>query len=76
MFSHDYLGENPDVVFMFPGGGAQYAGMGQELYATQPTFRAERAMAALRSEPVDVASLKRWISGAEWRARYVERLGL
>jgi maleate cis-trans isomerase len=34
-----------------------------------------RAMAALRGEAADAASLKRWISGADWRARYAERLG-
>ncbi|MDA5558620.1 type I polyketide synthase [Shimia sp. MMG029] len=28
----------PEVVFMFPGGGAQYVGMGRELYETEPVF--------------------------------------
>ena len=31
---------NPSIVFMFPGGGAQYAGMGAELYRNQSVYRA------------------------------------
>lgn len=38
VFTHDALGENPEVVFMFPGGGAQYAGMARDLYETEPEF--------------------------------------
>jgi acyl transferase domain-containing protein/thioesterase domain-containing protein/acyl carrier protein len=29
----------PTSIFMFPGGGAQYAGMGAELYNSEPVFR-------------------------------------
>jgi acyl transferase domain-containing protein/thioesterase domain-containing protein len=29
----------PSIVFMFPGGGAQYPNMGRELYETEPRYR-------------------------------------
>ena len=35
-----HAGEAPPVTFLFPGGGAQYAGMARDLYAAQPAFRA------------------------------------
>ncbi|WP_425358956.1 type I polyketide synthase [Antarcticimicrobium luteum] len=38
VFTHDRLGEAPETVFMFPGGGAQFAGMARDLYETEPVF--------------------------------------
>ncbi len=31
--------ENPDVVFMYPGGGAPYLGMGRRTYHAEPTYQ-------------------------------------
>ncbi len=39
VFDHAAETENPELVFMFPGGGAQYARMGQDLYETEPVFQ-------------------------------------
>lgn len=43
-------GDAPPVVFMFPGQGAQYPGMGSGLYASDPVFRdwIDRGAALLR----------------------------
>jgi phthiocerol/phenolphthiocerol synthesis type-I polyketide synthase E len=39
--THHSVKENPPVIFMFPGQGAQYVNMGLELYKTEPIFRQE-----------------------------------
>lgn len=38
VFNHTALGASPEVVFMFPGGGAQYPTMARDLYETEPAF--------------------------------------
>lgn len=40
VFNHSASDDEPSVVFMFPGGGAQYFRMGRGLYDAEPTFRA------------------------------------
>ncbi len=37
VFTHTAMAD-PKPVFMFPGGGAQYAGMARDLYETEPVF--------------------------------------
>lgn len=39
--SVENIGEQPSVVFMFPGHGAQYIGMGKELYKVELVFKQE-----------------------------------
>jgi len=48
--AHAYSQRSPSLVFMFPGQGTQYAGMGAALYGREPVFRAafDRCAAALR----------------------------
>ncbi|MDB4979262.1 MAG: polyketide/non-ribosomal peptide synthetase, partial [Myxococcales bacterium] len=48
----------PSVIFMFPGGGAQYADMGRDLYDGEPVYRAavDECLAAV--EPASVRKLR------------------
>jgi phthiocerol/phenolphthiocerol synthesis type-I polyketide synthase E len=52
------------TVFMFPGGGAQYVGMGQRLHATEPAFRRAFDRCADRSDQSVCANLRALVFGA------------
>lgn len=75
VFNHDYLGENPDVVFMFPGGGAQYAGMARDLYETEPVFAdwMDKGLAVLQLKlDYDIRAI--WLPDEASHTAAVERL--
>jgi acyl transferase domain-containing protein len=56
--AHEFTGEPPRVAFMFPGQGAQYAGMARGLYQSDPIFRRhfDECAAVLRPE-IDLADI-------------------
>jgi acyl transferase domain-containing protein/thioesterase domain-containing protein len=64
-----------EVVFMFPGGGAQYPGMARDLYETEPVFREwmDRGLAALDGlGAADIRAL--WLPAPGAEAEAAERL--
>ncbi len=59
VFTHRVT-DKPSVVFLFPGGGAQYVNMGRDLYRSEPVFRQwiDRGLNALNGKtPFDLKSL-------------------
>ncbi|MBU3029965.1 type I polyketide synthase [Paracoccus marinaquae] len=75
IFTHQELPERPETVFMFPGGGAQYAGMARDLYETEPVFRdwMDKGLEHLApSLDYDLRAL--WLPEDHARAEAVERL--
>ena len=71
--NHQELRE-PPVVFMFPGQGAQYAGMGSELYRTEPVFQAEIDRCAELLLPILQADLRTVMFPAPGLAKESEQL--
>lgn len=75
VFTHSVVGEAPEVVFMFPGGGAQYVGMARDLYETEPVFRewVDRGLDVLQPRlDYDIRTL--WLPEAEDEAEAARRL--
>ncbi|MES2145883.1 MAG: type I polyketide synthase, partial [Pseudomonadota bacterium] len=75
LFNHDHLGADPEVVFMFPGGGAQYAGMARDLYETEPVFAdwMDKGLAVLAPR-LDYDIRKLWLPEPGAEAAANERL--
>jgi acyl transferase domain-containing protein/thioesterase domain-containing protein/acyl carrier protein len=75
VFSHTVVADDPEPVFMFPGGGAQYAGMARDLYETEPVFRdwMDRGLAVLQPKlDYDVRAV--WLPEAGFEAEAEARL--
>ncbi len=75
VFNHSLVAEDPEVVFMFPGGGAQYAGMARDLYETEPVFATwmDRGLDVLQPKlDYDIRAL--WLPSDADHAEAAERL--
>jgi len=75
VFTHTAEAEAPEVVFMFPGGGAQYVGMGRDLFETEPVFQEwmERGFAHLAGKGGEELRAL-WLAEDEAVAEAEERL--
>ncbi len=74
VFTQRRLGDAPDVVFMFPGGGAQYPNMARDLYETEPVFAEwmDRGLAALGEAEAETRAL--WLPAGGQEAAAAEAL--
>ncbi len=68
LLSQKTVADAPEVIFMFPGGGAQYPNMGRDLYETEAVYRQQidLCLALLQSQlDVDLRALLFPAEGAE-----------
>ncbi|MBO9478686.1 SDR family NAD(P)-dependent oxidoreductase [Shimia sp. R11_0] len=75
VFTHTAEAAAPEVIFMFPGGGAQYVGMGRDLFETEPVFEEwmERGFAHLAGKGGEELRAL-WLAEGEAVAQAQERL--
>lgn len=59
VFTQRRVGDAPGIVFMFPGGGAQYVNMARDIYETEPVFAEwmDRGLAALGAQESAIRAL-------------------
>ena len=77
VFAHDATPDAAEVVFMFPGGGAQYVGMAQGLYETEPVFQEwmDRGLDHLQAQvSYDVRAL--WLGQVDGAAEQLKQPSL
>jgi phthiocerol/phenolphthiocerol synthesis type-I polyketide synthase E len=74
MYRGKAAGEGRPVVFMFPGGGSQYAGMGEGIYRSEKLFREQVDLCAEILEPHLGYDLRSYLYPTEARKEVVSEL--
>jgi acyl transferase domain-containing protein len=64
----------PEVAFLFPGQGAQYPGMGQDLYESEPVYRSAIDRCALLLQPLLHEDLREVMYPAERNEAAADKL--
>jgi len=74
LFTRHHPRREPPVVFMFPGQGSQYPGMGGKLYHSEPVFRAHVDHCAEWLRPILQADLRAILFPADGSEKEAEQL--